>query len=229
MKNEDMKKFDFYEFAGILSPGAIAIFGISKLHPDLGLILSGEKLGLGDLGIFVILSYVAGHLLQAFGNVIERVWWFLWRGMPTDWIRSGQRELLAKTQLANLPIKLKDILQINCDSGISGLGKRDWYSITRQIYSAVQFSGRAERIDIFNGTYGMFRGIAASLLVIVAAALLELGGDHRKLYCLLTVGIILSLLRMHRFGVHYARELFVQFLNTSKDDKARPKKEEEPA
>ncbi|MBL8809844.1 MAG: hypothetical protein JNM43_06665, partial [Planctomycetaceae bacterium] len=86
-----------------------------------------------------------------------------------------------------------------------------WYGITRQIYAAVSAAGRAGRVDTFNGNYGLNRGLAASLLTI-AILVLFTGRSNWPYSVGLLLGAIAALYRMHRFARHYARELFVQFL-----------------
>jgi len=221
-----MKKLNFYDFAGILAPGAVAVYGLARIYPELGLIVRDEKVSFGELGLLLILAYVAGHLLQAFGNLIEWVWWKPCGGMPTDWVRTGRRNILADAQRKVLPVKIRELLNIECNDDLSRFSSKDWFSIRKQVYSAVRRAGRAERVDIFNGSYGMFRGVAASLIVILVAAFNDLEQARWKLYGVLLVLALLALIRMHRFGVHYARELFVEFLNTKPGETAAPKKEE---
>ena len=98
--------------------------------------------------------------------------------------------------------------------------RAEWFVVTRRMYAIVSHAGRSGRIDIFNGNYGMFRGIAAAMLVLIAASLVEVGWEHPRRYAIFGGALILALLRMHRFGVHYARELFVQLLTTEKTDTA---------
>ena len=109
---------------------------------------------------------------------------------------------------------------INSPNGLVGFSTEDWYMITRQIYAVVRYVGRSARIDIFNGYYGMFRGLAAALLLVILASALQRGFGHPRLYVLLVGALVLAIFRMHRFAVNYARELFVQFLVTQKSDKA---------
>jgi len=223
----DRMKLSFYDFAGILAPGAVALYGLGRIYPELGLIVRDEKVGFGELGLLLILAYVAGHLLQSLGNLIEWVWWKPCGGMPTDWIRTRKRDILSEAQWKVLPAKIRQLLKIDCKDDLSTISSKDWFSIRKQVYSAVRRTGRAERVDIFNGSYGMFRGVAASLLVILVAAFNDAEQDRWKLYGVLLMLALLALIRMHRFGVHYARELFVEFLNMRPGENTPTKKDTE--
>lgn len=206
-----MKEFDFYEFTAILAPGSVAVYGFARLYPELG-ILGGEKeVTFGEFGVLLILAYVAGHLVQSLGNGLD---FLMWRrgGWPSDRIRTNPGKLLSHGQRQVLPARIRELLHIQCPDDLSNFTKSDWHPITRQVYATVRKAGCAERVDIFGGYYGMSRGVAASLIAILGAALWEFQISRIKLYVILCVLIVLSLHRMHRFGIHYSRELFVQFI-----------------
>jgi hypothetical protein len=228
MSDKAIKQFDFYEFAAVLCPGALLLFALTRLIPELGFLTNKDTFSFGDLGVFVLLAYVAGQFVQAVGTAIAYIWWKSWGGLPSDWARSGKHKLLAQQQTALLPARLAKLTEINARSGISGFSADDWYLITRQIYAVVRHAGRSERIDIFNGYYGMFRGLAACLLLVIIAIAVQRGFGNPRLYVLLVGALVLAIFRMHRFAVNYARELFVQFLATQKTDKpaAAPKEAE---
>lgn len=221
-----MKKFDSYEFTGILAPGAVVVYGLGRIYPEVGILVRDEKISFGELGLLLILAYVAGHLVQSFGNLIELIWWKCAGGVPTDWIRKPKQSLIASMQREVLPTRIRDLLRIECPNDLNSVSSGDWKPVTRQIYAAVRKTGRADRVDIFNGNYGMFRGIAASLLVVLVAALNDAKTDRWTLYGALVVMALLALIRMHRFGVHYARELYVQFVAIEPGETGPPKKKE---
>ena len=204
-----MKSFNLYEFSGVLIPGTIILFGVSLCFPQLkGVLLT--DISFGDFGIFIILAYASGQLVQAIGNLLEELWWRLQGGKPTDWIRKGQTRLLAKVQLKELADHISKKLGLKIGNDLMGVSESDWHNIIRQIYSYISTKAATERVDTFNAYYGLNRGMAAAfLLLLVLSLMLNLGVWSAVMMTLM----LLSLYRMNRFGENYARELFIQFLN----------------
>jgi hypothetical protein len=207
-----MKEFDFYQTVGVVAPGVLVVTGgVVLFFPDQRqALMSVANVSLGSLGLGLILAYVVGQLLQAVGNSIEVAWWSLWRGMPTDWIRTGKHDLVAKAQRDQIQQRAQAMLN-DPSFDLSAVGKKHWYAVTRQIYASISAGTRASRVDIFNGNYGLCRGIAAGLLVLLLAAAI-VDWQAWKLEIALGILFATAIYRMHRFGVHYGRELFVQFL-----------------
>jgi hypothetical protein len=83
-------------------------------------------------------------------------------------------------------------------------------------------------VDTFNGNYGLNRGLAAGLPAALALMPTQAAVDWRVVVCVL-VGAGLALYRMHRFARHYARELFVQFLQLPERENGKEKKPDAPA
>lgn len=215
-----MRQFDFYEFVGVIVPGAVFLTGVALAWPDGSPLERIGDLSIGGLGLGVILAYAAGHLVQAVGNMVEKAWWWAWGGMPSDWPRSGSHTLIAPHQSSQLEERVRTLLH-QPDFKLSSTNRRDWYSIVRQVYAAVAGDGRAARVDVFNGNYGLCRGLAASFLALIpSVALIQWPGWGVVAGLGLAAGI--ALYRMHRFGVHYGREVVVQFLAIRKDRKETP-------
>lgn len=217
-----MKQFDFYEFTGILTPGALFLSGLVYLWPEATRIDSFKDLSVGGLGIFVLLAYVAGHLVQTVGNIIEWVWWKIFGGMPTDWIRSGKKHLLAPAQLQKLHTVIQARLGLSLPENLEDLTSGAWYGITRQVYAAIAGAGRATRVDTFNGNYGLHRGLFAAALLIACLSLISPVTSEFMTGLLVGIAVLASS-RMHRFAKHYARELFVQFLQLPAADLPKEK------
>lgn len=210
-----LRQFDFYEFVGVLAPGTTVIVATAMIFPDQVAPVLKTGLSLGDLGVVVIIAYVVGHLTQAIGNGIECVWWCAWRGWSSDWIGQGRVGLLNKKQLDALEASIESRL------GLSGIKlskdntRAKWHPVTRQIHATVGGAGaeRLKRVETFNGNYGLFRGIAAAMLVAFVMTLTVAPKSGWPVKSLILAAVVLALFRMHRFGKHYARELFVQFLS----------------
>ncbi|MCG3126043.1 MAG: hypothetical protein CHACPFDD_00871 [Phycisphaerae bacterium] len=207
-----MRTFDFYEFAGIIAPGAVVITGVAVIHPPLKQLVGDQGLSLGEFGIFVVLAYVAGHLVQAVGNLLEWCWWKLCGGWPSDWVGRRKGDLLNRAQLERLESVIEAQLHLPGMAPCSEMTRKKWHPVVRQAYAAVAAAGRAGRIESFNGNYGLCRGIAAAFVVVFTLSLFQDIGQHWPERIALLVALGLALARMHRFGVHYARELFVQCL-----------------
>jgi len=116
--------------------------------------------------------------------------------------------------LAILEPALRKLLRNDSFELKQDIDSGQWYSITRQVYGFVSAAGRAQRIDIFNGNYGLCRGVAAALLVSLAIVSVKDWANWRAELLLLGLAA-LAIYRMHRFGVRYGRELFVQFIQAS--------------
>lgn len=217
-----MKSFDHYEFTGILIPGVIALYALARLFPETVGLVAEKDVSLGDLGIFVVLAYAAGHLVQSLGNFLEAIFWKMRGGKPTDWVRGKGPTYLSVEQTPALEERIKILYPAASAKTIAERSEQDWSGLTRQIYAIVQGAGRSQRVDIFNGNYGMFRGIATALIVCLVAAFFS-GRSSTTWMILFGALTILALLRMNRFGVYYARELFVQFvsLDTNSLQKAK--------
>jgi hypothetical protein len=207
-----MRGFDFYEIVGVLVPGSILLVGISILYPQIRLSSQDTGVAVGEFGIFTLLAYGAGHLVQAIGNGLEWTWWRLWGGLPSDWIKYAAHPLLSESQRTTLLSQISQKLCITVPSDPAVLNAASWFGITRQMYAAVAGVGRSQRIDTFNATYGLSRGIAAAAVSLATLVLIEQGCLGLKTAALLFGAAAIAIYRMHRFGKHYARELFVQFL-----------------
>ena len=205
-----MKKLSFYEQIGIVTPGAVFLFGMMFYIPELRDVFAKDGVSVGGLGIFVIISYAAGHLLAALGNVIEYLYWQLRGGMPSNWIVGISPRLLSSAQIAKVETLVTARLGLTL-SPIADLTASSWFPIFRQIYSDVEKHGKTGRGDTFNGNYGLNRGLCSASLALSLAIIIQAPAQW-----LVSLGLVgasfVYLYRMHRFGVHYAREIYNQFL-----------------
>lgn len=214
------KEFSFYEFVGVIAPGAILLIGLQYCFPAFAGYLKKPDFSLGDLGVFIILSYVLGHLIAAVGNLLEYLYWRCWQGKPTQWIRKEDCAFLDGSQIKVLPEKLTLLLGFPVHSP-KDYEPDKWHSITRQVAAALHQAKVADRMEIFNGNYGLLRGMAAALLVITPMLPLCKGLEAWPEALFAAFLFVMAVYRMHRFGCHYARELYVQALQLKPAQEAK--------
>ena len=205
-------KFDLYEIIGVVAPGSVLLFGGILLFPAIRATFGLEGIDLGGFGIFLILSFVAGHLVQAFGNLIELIIWRPFGGMPTSWVLRPDQHLLDETQLE----RLRRACAREFDVELDRLDQRRWAALIREIYAIVRKEGAADRIDAFNRTYGFMRGVGTALLVLALATVVQYPEAWGwAIASVLAAG--LAFYRLIRFGQRYGRELFVEFIRVAPD------------
>jgi hypothetical protein len=199
----------FYEQVGIVIPGSVFLVGLLFYFPALNALMAKDGVTLGQFGIFLLLSYASGHLLAAVGNALE---WMLWKiagGMPTDWVtKSGGTSLLSASQIEALAAKANTRLGTKIEK-IPGMDRKTWFPISRQIYADVAKNGKPERVDTFNGNYGLNRGLAAATLALAVVSIAE--GQSGIAAAFAVIAVVYGY-RAFRFARYYAREMYVQFL-----------------
>jgi hypothetical protein len=203
------KNFSFYEQTGIIIPGATLVFGLLFFFPEFRMLFFSDGVSIGGLGLFLLISYAAGHLAAALGSIMERCVW-LGRGRPSNWVVREKDFLLSPEQVDSLEQLIRQRLKLDIAT-IRGMDSRQWRPISRQIYADVMSYGKPARIDSFDGNYTLNRGLAAALLALALLSLAYSETDWRVTVGLLPIAAIYTY-RMYRFGVSYASELYVQFL-----------------
>lgn len=200
--------FDPYEYIAIIAPGAVVGLGLATEWPELRSLLADRGLTVGGLGLFLVLSFVLGHVTQAVGNLVEGIVWRAFGGMPSHWVKRPEQTLISAQQRQRLLQRLEQ------DHGPLGdpaaVGKQAWDAIVREIYTKVNKANRSQRTDAFNRTYGLLRGLCAAFLLL--AVLLALAAPAKAKLALVAVAAAGAAgYRMYRFGRNYARELFIEY------------------
>lgn len=202
------KALGFYDYVAVITPGAALLFGLFFVFPELKATFTAEGFSAGNLGLFVLVSYIAGQLIATGGNPVECAWWGFQGGIPTDWPRVGDR-LMPEQGAAALQERVRR-LPGQGSAVVRGADRAAWSHTVRAMTAAIRSAGRAARLDMFNAQYGMHRNLVAALAAVAVAALSL--PPHRwgvTAWSLLLSAAALS--RMHRFGIHYAREVMACF------------------
>ena len=64
-----MRQFDFYEFAGVIVPGATLLTGIAFCNDEIKEVIFEQNLSIGEAALSVIVAYGLGHLLPGALNI----------------------------------------------------------------------------------------------------------------------------------------------------------------
>lgn len=206
---DSSKAFDAYEVIGVITPGAVVTLLLALEWPEFRALLGQEGLSIGGLGFFVIVSFVLGHLTQGLGNIVDAAVWLV-PGMPTAWVRSQKQALISMSQRGQLQAKVTAMEPDITD--ISQVGRRCWRSVSGRMYARVHAAGRSSRIDTCNRTYGLSRGLAAAFMAAAAWLAFDAGGLTVEVGIAAMLAVV-AVARMWRSAVHYARSLFLAFVD----------------
>lgn len=205
----------FYDFIGVIIPGSALLIGMGLLF-DVGVLsaLAVPK----DSGIFavhLIVAYVAGQLIQALGNWVELLYWRLWKGRPTDWPVTREKNIFGASTIADV----SRFYNKGDAKAVVPKGQMDlveWRQKIGYAVSVVTAEKQQEKMQIFNSLYSMFRGLFISFLIISITWLVT-GGEWLSVTMgVLVVSGVLSVYSMHRFSRFYASELFSNVRRMSK-------------
>ena len=195
------KDFSFYEFVGIIVPSAILLYVAQLIieHVYHKQIVDFGKLG--ESVIFVIVCYGIGQIIQSLGNFFENVVWFLYGGIPSKWLTHKNT---FNKYLFEQSLNQRIVEQVKNRFG------DDIEDYGRLTYNLLFQKDKTKRIDIFNGNYSLFRGLAVSFLLITALCSYYLTW---QLSLIALAAFILATVRMIRFAKYYATETFRTFYN----------------
>ncbi len=211
----ELRSFSMYEFVAVIVPGAILVLGLWFV-PQLRDLLSGEQdtSGLTATAVYLLLSYAAGHVAQAGGNLIEAAYWKMWGGPPIDWVRSECRYLISSQQKTAVENAIRYLIP-NRSAGLKGVSKNDWQALKRELNVMLSERGFLEYQDLMNANYHLCRALPVSCIALgfamgFASVLTCAQGMLLGSICIAVVAA--SLWRMHRYGEHAAREFYIKLI-----------------
>ncbi|MDP3935493.1 MAG: hypothetical protein Q8Q56_00645 [Alphaproteobacteria bacterium] len=203
--------FNPFEFKSIIIPGGYVLSFLLITHPSLESFIA--TITLGGFSLFVFLSFIVGQLINSLSYFPEKLLWYFFGGMPTDWVFGENRQkkkwikILTETQI----LKLDAVIQKKLIIDLNSLHSNDYRAVVHQLRLNIH-NDKLQRLVEHNTNYCLHRSLST------ASALLAC---YLFFIYAWTIGIILIicsflfLYRMYRFGIYYARELFLQFINAS--------------
>lgn len=120
---------------------------------------------IGESVVFIVIAYGCGHIIQAFGNFFESIFWFLLGGMPTQWLTKKSwlgGTLFEESQQADILKKVHNQFKVVAEKDYG----RDVYN-----WLSLQKKTTEKRIDLFNANYALFRGLSVSFYFLTGLVL----------------------------------------------------------
>jgi len=208
----NLKELSFYEQAAVIIPGSVFVFGLLLLLPELRPLFAEKGITIGGLGLFLVIAYALGHLIATAGNILETAIWWPCGGMPSSWVRApGKLRLLTAKQHEVMLKKINARHEIGL-AALQGVPKAEWRGHFDQIYCDVRKNGTTPRLETMLGNYGLNRGLAAALLILLITAAFRKPAHEPWYLVALGVAFVGYTLRMARFGLYWAREVYLAFL-----------------
>ena len=212
-----MNKLDVYQTLGVLMPGYFFSIGLYLIAKKAGVEIPLEISSIGGSITLLVISYIIGQIVQAFGNGFEWVWRKI-RKAPTTRVQKGDTKILSEGQHQKLIEAMRRKVGLP-DTDVSQMPKNEWSSYVGLVASAVRQAKQMEQVDIFSAHYGMLRGVVATTFLLILASWLLLK-EHACVPVIILIAFgLLALYRMDRFDKNYGKELFRQFLLIARLDK----------
>lgn len=203
------KAFDAYEVIGVITPGTVVALMLALEWPAFRVLMGTDGLSIGDLGLFVLVAFVLGHLIQAVGNLVEFVVW-PFGGLPTNWVRAADQTIVSAAQRDLLKQRIGEMEGVAVD--IAKCKRAAWRAMMSRAYGRVRAAGRSYMIDAANRTYGMCRGLTAAIAVSLVWYVV-FGEGACAVILGLAAALAAAVWRMRRAGTHYARSLLQTFID----------------
>jgi len=201
-------KLDPYEYLGLVVPGSVVAFVLTLVAPDVREVIAKDGIDLGGFGLIVLISLVAGYLLQSIGNAIEKV--EVWTGIdPSEMLRFRGKGVVSASHLD----QVGNLCRERGHDGLAAMSVDDWRAVRGEMAAAIRSKDPANRLDVMLRMYGLGRGLVAAFVLSMILVILFPDGDQVrwKYLVVLGIGLVLSYIRARRFSLNYLRELIVGY------------------
>jgi len=154
-------KFNFYDFIGYIIPGAfIFILLFWFLFAFFSFELPFKVISIGGSILFLFFSYFLGHLVQSLGNIVEKKLLEKWGGWFSEqFLRDDNNYYTCefKNKLKKITCELFGFSYNGSSNDEEQKKRRE--QIFNLCYSLIVQKNVALHTEIFNGIYGLYRGI----------------------------------------------------------------------
>lgn len=175
-------KFNFYDFIANLVPGLTFLWALERLGKLVGwdspFPMSGQ---LAETSILVVLTYVAGIMLQAIAERIteKKILFRLWEGFPSArWLLPGNTRFSPAFKQRILDLiaeRFKIVTAPDLPQGCTAVEERQLRLEKNQelFYLCYNYvDNLSPRPQIFNAQYGIFRCLLTTFALLCAMSIL---------------------------------------------------------
>jgi hypothetical protein len=173
-------KTNFQDLANYLMPGIVFLLLLIWLSFGfIGLKIQPDISSIGALAIILILGYVLGSVAQAVGNVLEARYEKKWKGKYGDIVLRSDNEILTPKFKAQVIHYIQAGLHLDVISTTGQNSSAEIKHARMEAFHECQTllvqTNSSQRVDIFQGLYGLYRGLlAVGVIGVVISALIFL-------------------------------------------------------
>lgn len=168
-------KFNFYDFIGYVIPGSLGcVFLYWLIDGFFGFSLHLEVKSIGESILFLALAYFIGHLIQAYGNTIEKSAVREWGGWFSEQFLKDDNSYYTPAFKRALRESIKTVFGESAELGTNDETQRPQrQELFNLCYTLIVQEGAALHTEIFNGVYSLYRGMIAAInIAIVVSAVI---------------------------------------------------------
>lgn len=231
-------KFNTYDFLGYIVPGALVLWVTTILFNDILEIpfIINPTGDFGESAIFLVISYFIGHLVQAYGNIIEqRLKEKIWKGFPSNrLLKEGDTSYSEgfRKKLQNVLTRFFDIDTEKIPNDLSSEKRSELENRRRQelfnlAYVFIVQKGIAGHTEAFNGIYGLYRGLIGGAILSEVIFLIGtikyifttvfISSEWKKFVLFISLTLFFEICRktfykrLERFGNRFADSVYQNF------------------
>lgn len=168
-------RFNFYDFIGYVIPGSLAcVLFYWLIEGFFAFSLHLEVNSMGESILFLGLTYFIGHLIQAYGNTIEKNSVSEWGGWFSEQFLRDDNSYYTPSFKSELRDAMKSVFGQSVELGTNEeTQKARRQELFNLCYTLIMQERATLHTEIFNGVYSLYRGmIAATNIAIIVSAVI---------------------------------------------------------
>ncbi len=240
-------EINFQDLASYIVPGAaMVLLSYWLVRGFVGLDYPVEAGNLGTIVVFIVVSYIFGHVVQALGNILEHRYERKWGGKYSDQLLRDGDSYYTSGFRAELKERIQEVFGLPVATSGSPNTEQSPDQLTHLhneafhlCHSLILQEQAAQHAEIFQGLYGLYRGLLAFGLVGLVSSFIFAAKEVMLLVCvlngiplpqqsffsydlmqLIASGLLFAFLlatryllylRLQRFSKHYVNAVYESF------------------